>query len=267
MRWIIGDLHGMLRPLDELLAWIDERDASPAHYFLGDYVNRGPDARGVIDRLLALPRARFIRGNHDDIFDLLLHHRPYAAHPSAVDPMMAFAWFMNQGLDRTLMSYGWKRGAIERVVRRCTPQRIAELCEAIPAAHRQFIRSLPAVIEEDDFFMLHGYWRPESATGSPRLSERLDADASLRPRVLWNRFNEDEIRAEKQWDRRGYFGHTPIPTYPSAIASGNVPMVGPKIVLLDTGAALGSYGRLTACCVESDEVLQVTHFGERVLTP
>ena len=69
MRWIIGDVHGMRAALERLLEAVGRVDPSARFYFVGDYVNRGPDARGVIDLLLSLTNARFVRGNHDDIFD------------------------------------------------------------------------------------------------------------------------------------------------------------------------------------------------------
>ena len=50
MRWVIGDIHGMLRPTEALIGCILGRDASARFIFVGDYINRGPDSRGVLDR-------------------------------------------------------------------------------------------------------------------------------------------------------------------------------------------------------------------------
>src|SRR3982751_2009409 len=106
MRWIIGDIHGMLRPLEALVAAIDKADAERQLLFVGDYVNRGPDSKGVIELLLTLKNAHFVRGNHDDIFDMVIHGTSYVNHPSAPDPVSAFCWFMEYGLADTFMSYG-----------------------------------------------------------------------------------------------------------------------------------------------------------------
>ena len=106
MRWIIGDIHGMLEPLEALLEAVRKVDASPRWYFVGDYINRGPDAKGVIDLLLELPDAQFVRGNHDDIFDTVLHGESYAPHLVEGNPVSAFKWFMQHGLADTFMSYG-----------------------------------------------------------------------------------------------------------------------------------------------------------------
>ena len=62
----IGDIHGCLRALDALLDSLDLHDDELV--FLGDYVDRGPDSRGVLERLLELsarPGTTFLRGNHD----------------------------------------------------------------------------------------------------------------------------------------------------------------------------------------------------------
>src|SRR3954471_16501545 len=121
MRWVIGDIHGMLKPLEMLLAEVQRRDADAHYYFVGDYVNRGPESRGVVDLLLSLPdgRARFCRGNHDDIFDLILNGKSYA---SGTDPVPVYAWFLAHGLDRTLVSYGLDQAMIEHVQHRPSPQ-------------------------------------------------------------------------------------------------------------------------------------------------
>ena len=63
----IGDIHGCLGPLDDLLAWVAPA-ADDVLVTLGDYVDRGPDTRGVLDRLIGLKKARpviCLRGNHE----------------------------------------------------------------------------------------------------------------------------------------------------------------------------------------------------------
>ena len=44
MRWVVGDIHGMLRPLRALVDAVTQRDAAARLLFVGDYVNRGPDS-------------------------------------------------------------------------------------------------------------------------------------------------------------------------------------------------------------------------------
>jgi serine/threonine protein phosphatase 1 len=69
MRFLaIGDIHGCLGALDELLAWVKPAPDDLV-ITLGDYVDRGPDTRGVLDRLIALKQDGMklvcLRGNHE----------------------------------------------------------------------------------------------------------------------------------------------------------------------------------------------------------
>src|SRR5437763_3204743 len=157
MRWVIGDIHGMLKPLAQLIYAVRAQDPLARFLFVGDYVNRGPDSRGVVDLLLRLPEgtARFARGNHDDIFDLILNGKSFA---SGADPVPVFAWFMAHGLDRTLHSYGLDAAMIESVERKPTPQRLRDLVSEIPESHRTFFRHLPLVTEDKDLFVVHAKW-------------------------------------------------------------------------------------------------------------
>src|SRR5438105_739703 len=71
--YAVGDIHGRLDLLEQLLSRIDSHLAAnpiaqPVDVFLGDYVDRGPASRDVIDRLIARRSARsavFLQGNHE----------------------------------------------------------------------------------------------------------------------------------------------------------------------------------------------------------
>lgn len=261
MRWIIGDIHGMLRPLRVLLDEIRKRDSEPRFFFTGDYVNRGPESRGVVDFLLSLPAgtARFCRGNHDDILDLILNNASFA---SGADPVPVFAWFMAHGLDRTLHSYGIDEALVEHTARKPTPARLVDLVETIPQEHRTFFRNLPLVLEEPDLFVIHARWDSDESDTNPDLITPIMLGAKMKHRVLWERYSDAELRRQKIWTRRGFFGHTPVLNY--EVAEENVPIVTPKAVLLDTGVALNRNGRLSAFCAETDQIIQVDHFSELV---
>ena len=113
MNWVIGDIHGMLRPLRALIERVSQADPKATFNFVGDYINRGPESKGVLDYLVKFENARFCRGNHDDIFTLLLHGQPYVRNPSATDEVVAFQWFVQYGLWETLLSYGVEPYEIE----------------------------------------------------------------------------------------------------------------------------------------------------------
>jgi diadenosine tetraphosphatase ApaH/serine/threonine PP2A family protein phosphatase len=261
MRWIIGDIHGMLRPLRALLASVRAADPAAQFYFVGDYVNRGPDSRGVIELLLSLPHARFVRGNHDDIFDLLLHGKSYNPHADARNPVGAFTWFIRHGLRETLVSYGVDEIDIERVARRPSDDGVRSLVESVPQSHRTFLRTLPPVVEETDFFVAHAWWDPDEPDDQPSIEARLLTSAKSRHQVLWGRYTY-ELTRTKRWRRTGYFGHTPVETYPPLARKGeNLPIRAPQIVLLDTGAALSMNGRLSAVSADDGQLIQVDRLG------
>ena len=58
MRWIVGDIHGMVQPLATLLLQTRKHDPDAQFLFVGDYVNRGRDSRNVIELLIRLPSRR-----------------------------------------------------------------------------------------------------------------------------------------------------------------------------------------------------------------
>jgi hypothetical protein len=255
MRWIIGDVHGMLRPLEAVVAYVRKLDSEAQFYFTGDYVNRGAESKQVIDFLMRLEGARFCRGNHDDAFDEVINGTCYSHAQVVPNPLVAFVNFMQYGLANTLASYGVDIYRMLEVQRRPTPEAIAELTRVVPDDHRRWIRQLPPVVEDDDLFVAHAQWDTWESTDNPRLAERLELDPRLRHRIIWGRYSIAEIIREKSWQRRGFFGHTPVINYPDLLPDHDiVPIQGPSIVLLDTGAALG--GRLTAWCAETHEFVQ-----------
>jgi len=91
--YAIGDVHGCLNEMKALLAKVDEQiKPEDQIVFLGDYVDRGPDSKGVIEHLIEREKSHqnkhiFIRGNHEDMM------------------MSGEYWFMNGGAE-VVKSYG-----------------------------------------------------------------------------------------------------------------------------------------------------------------
>jgi hypothetical protein len=267
VRWVIGDIHGMLQPLATLLLAVRTDDPTARFYFVGDYVNRGPDSRSVIDLLIALKRegnARFVRGNHDDIFDLLLNGQCYADAVAQSDPIAAFQWFLQFGLESTLKSYGIDRAEILEVRHHPTPAKLRSVMNAVPEDHRAFVRSLEPLIEEPDMIVAHAMWEVHDRNDEPYFSNSLDARGGRRHKLLWGRYSSAEVASPKSWSRPMFFGHTPVTHYASYSGRRSVPITGPSIVLVDTAAALGPTGRLTAFCCETGRFLQADPSGRPV---
>ncbi|MFT2213574.1 metallophosphoesterase family protein [Rhizobium giardinii] len=95
----IGDIHGCLEPLRKLLARVEARWASGTIVFVGDYIDRGPDSRGVIDLLKAGPARQdwqwvMLKGNHEDMM--------VCAYAGRYDR----DWWLDNGGLETELSYG-----------------------------------------------------------------------------------------------------------------------------------------------------------------
>jgi hypothetical protein len=260
----------MLAPLRRLLDEVTKIDARAQFYFVGDYINRGPDSRGVIDLLLSLTNARFVRGNHDDIFDQVLNDASYAGNATNGDRMVAFQWFMEHGLDNTFQSYGVDYAFLESCQKRPSSDKLNSIVSAVPESHRRFIRELPPVIEESDLFDAHAKFDPYETDSLPNMFQQLETNPLWRHKLLWGRYSEEEIGHTKAWRRTGYFGHTPVFAYAASQRTGEVlmlPIAGNRLVLLDTGVALSAAGRLTAFCADNRTFVQVDHFAKPVSAP
>jgi serine/threonine protein phosphatase 1 len=266
MRWIIGDVHGMREALERLLEAVGRVDSAARFYFAGDYVNRGPDAKGVIDLLLSLSNARFVRGNHDDIFDRVVNGASYA-NAADDDRVLAFQWFMDHGLDQTFVSYGVDYAALAVCARRGEMRRLEEVVAAVPESHRRFVRGLPPTIEDPDLFVAHAKWDPFEPDTLPNLATPLETNHLWRHKLLWGRYSDEEIGMTKGWRRTGYFGHTPVYAYAASQRTAELlmlPIAGNRMVLVDTGAALNKSGRLTAFCAEERTFIQVDHYAKLI---
>jgi len=155
--YAIGDVHGRLDLLEDLLGRILE-DASrhPADHvrslvFLGDYVDRGSESRGVVERLLDDPMPGFskvyLMGNHEEA-------------------MLAFLEGLSDGRDwlsfgglETLMSYGVPLRSLPRSKEAAQDLRHA-LAEAVPQAHVDFFRTCTLHHSVGDYLFVHAGVRP-----------------------------------------------------------------------------------------------------------
>jgi serine/threonine protein phosphatase 1 len=130
----IGDIHGCAAALDALIAAIDPRPEDTV-VTLGDYVDRGPDVPGVLDRLLALQkRCRLIPllGNHEQIMLWVCDGRRE----------LLSDWRLSGG-EITLASYG------------------CHVPEEVPARHLQFLRDCRLIHETERHFFVHGNYEAD----------------------------------------------------------------------------------------------------------
>jgi serine/threonine protein phosphatase 1 len=132
----IGDIHGCAQQLTTLLGRIPcdrERDTL---VFLGDYVNRGPDSKGVLDILLELKETcadiHFLKGNHEQ--EILEY--------SASGHMDSLRALRAMGVEATVESYGARVHALTGL-------------GCFPLEHREFLHTLKFFHLQDDYLFIH----------------------------------------------------------------------------------------------------------------
>ncbi|MEL7238870.1 MAG: metallophosphoesterase family protein [Planctomycetota bacterium] len=218
--YAVGDIHGCVEELGRLLGAIDvdaetaNDDAPSFLIFLGDYVDRGPDSRGVIDRLIALragrSHIRFLKGNHEAaLLDFL------------ENPRKGAAW-LDWGGAETLESYG-----LADVTVRDEADLAEEFRRRLPAEHLAFLNALETRFETEDVFFVHAGIKP----GVP-LAEQAEND------LLWIRGEFHSAPVGKRPEKTIVHGHHPVKKPQDAGWRINV----------DTGACWT--GKLTAVVIE-----------------
>lgn len=221
--YVLGDIHGRADLLDRTLGRIDAyRRAHPHSYdfliLVGDYVDRGPSSRDVLDLIISRMSARRtipLKGNHE------AYMLDFLENPSALR-----TWRQFGGL-QTLMSYGLKPSLNpdEREQRELS----AELASALPLTHRNLLEALPSSVSCGDFFFAHAGVKP----GVP-LSEQREAD------LLWIR--DEFLRYTRDFGKLIVHGHTPVPA----------PEIHSNRINIDTGAY--ATGQLTCIMIEGANV-------------
>ncbi len=217
--YAIGDIHGRADLLGRLARRIDE-DLSRGDFeraltvFVGDYVDRGLDSRGVLERL---SRDDFptpivaLRGNHEDVTLRYLD-----------DPAMLDQWVMFGGLT-TLQSYGVDAGV--EMSRGGALAVHAAFMARLPDTHRRFLEGTQLSAEYGDYFFCHAGVRPH-----------VPLDRQDPGDLMWIRY--EFIEYEGDFGKVIVHGHTPNDTVEDL----------PNRINLDTRAY--SSGRLTAVALE-----------------
>jgi serine/threonine protein phosphatase 1 len=223
--YAVGDIHGERELLDDLLAALPLRTGD-RFVFMGDYVDRGPDSRGVVDRLIEHASrydSVFLCGNHESMFlDFLGWRGPQYFGGDA---------FLANGGDRTLASYGYFDAP--------EPDPLAF---ELPTAHREFYRGLRLHHREGDYLFVH------AGLGRDLLREK-DLDYAMRRArcedLLWDRATLGEPH---ELGVTLVYGHTPSADFE---VRWNLPFS----IGIDTGAVYG--GRLTAIRLPDEAIFQI----------
>lgn len=219
----IGDIHGCAKTLDVLLERL--MPAPEDHLvFVGDYIDRGPDSKGVIERLLVLREeyeCTFLRGNHEA---LMLEY---------LDQGIFARWRTNGGV-ATLQSY------LDGTEQRTSPRQIN-----LPEEHVAFVRDTQLYYDTPDFFFVHAGLKPTLT-----IEENLNRSGD--DVFLWER---SHLKAPTlSWEKTVVCGHTPL----------QEPLNRDRLIAIDTGCVYYTHphlGYLTAVRLPEREFVTVSYAG------
>ncbi|WP_298916386.1 metallophosphoesterase family protein [uncultured Roseobacter sp.] len=237
--YAIGDVHGQLEELHRVLALIEADGGTDAQVvFVGDYVDRGPDSRGVVQFLLDARVAGrnwiMLKGNHDRYLTRFLDHSIVHDPATRAD----LSWFNPRlGGDKTMASYGVP--AEEE-----TPlgEIHAAAIQAVPQSHRDFLNERPLMHITDDLVFVHAGIRPKVS-----LEDQIEDD------LIWIR--QPFLDYRKPHDRLVVHGHTAL----------DHPVHAGNRVNLDGGA--GYFRPLHAAVFEGTECWLLSANGRIPLRP
>ncbi len=179
--FVVGDIHGCSKEslvLLEHLVQQEKLSESDLVIFVGDYIDRGKDSKGVIEILVQFqskfPGTIFLKGNHEDmLMDFL-----------GFGGTMGNSFLVNGGAD-TISSYGISVLA--------APE---EICDAIPKEHISFLLGLNSYVVCGNFIVAHAGLNPLR-----------DMRAQLDEDLFWIR--DQFITNVHYFQKTVIFGHTP----------------------------------------------------------
>jgi serine/threonine protein phosphatase 1 len=173
LTYAIGDIHGSLQKMRDLMTLCERHaDGRPATFiFLGDYIDRGPDSRGVIEALMDMQsrqpdRVIALKGNHE------------AVAIEIVDGETEAELWLREGGAATLQSYH------------------IDHARDLPHEHVTWLRSLPLTHDDGQRFFVHAGIDPEKPLGA-----QSDRD------LIWIR--EPFLSDVRDYGRLIVHGHTP----------------------------------------------------------
>ena len=171
----IGDIHGCARTLEAMLKHL-EIYSDREYVFVGDYIDRGPDSKSVVEQLIGFSedhRCVMLQGNHEFMMLDAIFNDNYSG------------WEINGG-QATVSSYSNEKG------------------EAfIPENHMDFYKSTKPFYDTPDYFFVHAGLNPDMT-----IKDSI-ADPEQIEHFIWERSHLHTL--DNKWEKTVVFGHTPRP--------------------------------------------------------
>ncbi len=205
----IGDVHGCARQLAALLGRVPFDRERDTLIFLGDYINRGPDTKGVLDLLLELQKScadiHFLKGNHEQ--ELLEY--------SATGHVASLRALREMGVEATVESYGARVNSLIGL-------------DCFPPEHREFLHTLKFFHQQGNYLFIHADIN-EDLLHCPleESADRMQRHVMETGLLSSRRLAQDQATAI---DAIIVFGHVPFAS----------PLVLNDRICIDTGAVYGN---------------------------
>lgn len=234
----ISDIHGEIDLFEQLLEKVQYNPINDQLILLGDYVDRGPNAKAVLDKVISLQRegAIVLKGNHEDMMIKAL----------TTDEERAWKhWAVRNGGDSTLRSYGFKDEMFTTDEQKSFIK--PSLQDETLTMHVNFIQSLHPLIEYNGYIFVHAGIDPEQAI------ETTDPY-----RLMWIR---QEFHDHYKGDQTVIFGHTPTPNLHKVKGDFSIYFGENNIIVIDGGAVYS--GQLNCLCLPKMESFSVDSKNNR----
>jgi serine/threonine protein phosphatase 1 len=182
--WVIPDIHGCVNTLRTMIEDMIKPSKHDWLYFLGDYIDRGPGSKEVIDYLMMLQREdysmRLLMGNHEDFL--------IKAYEEEFNLRKIFGFRQRNQKKREWLYHGGKQTLESFKVRDL---------RQFPAEYIEWMRNLEYYIEIDQYFLVHAGFNFRN--GNPFTDKNS---------MLWIR--DYEIDSTKLSNKRIIHGHVPV---------------------------------------------------------
>ena len=213
---VMSDIHGELEMFERLLADVKYDYNQDQLILLGDYVDRGPNPKKVLDKVITLKAqgALVLKGNHEDMMIKAL---------TTNDERTWKNWVNRNGGDKTLKSYGFKENEFT-VLEEEVFIKPALFSEEL-AEHLEFIQNLDHSIELEDTIFVHAGVHPKTPLA--------ETDPYI---LMWIR---EEFHKGYSGDKTVVFGHTTTKNFHSDPENHSVFFGNNRIIGIDGGAVYG----------------------------
>jgi len=219
-KWVIPDIHGCAKTLSTLIENQIKPNKNDHLIFLGDYIDRGPDSKGVIDYIMELERNEYnvsaLMGNHEDYciraYDEDVKNKGFLGFRRKTKIQQE--WEMYGGI-QALQSFD------------------VEWPKDIPGIYIDWMRNRDYFIEVDDFIIVHA-----------GLNFKKDDPFSDKRAMIWIR--DFKVDKDKIFNKKVIHGHVPVSLEFIEISLNNPDY---KFIDLDNGVYFNDragYGNLVA---------------------